>query len=149
VRGRSLADAGSEAAVIIAELEAAEALLGVADDESATTPPPEIAAATEALDAADRAADAGQSEEARRRYLDAARAFAGAGLRDAALDACFDALAVGPDDLELHVTLAELYAAAGWSEHLAAKAALVGRFLDLEPDPAVRERLTGIVEATA
>jgi tetratricopeptide (TPR) repeat protein len=146
VRRRSPADSGSEAAVVIAELEAAEAILGVTEADGADVLPAGVVAAIEALDAADRAIDEGRPVDARGLLLEAAHSFAAAGVRDAALDACFDALSVAPDDLELHLMLAETYAAAGWSEHLEAKAAIVGRYLDLEPDDAARTRLAAILE---
>ncbi len=143
VRITTVNQAGDEAAAAVAELELAETLLGVGSADDPDAVPPEVVAALEDIERAEAMTD--DREQARTTYLDAARRLAGAGLRDAALDSCFRALAIAPDDVELHLTLAEIYAKAGWSEHLDAKAEVLGRFFELGPHDEDRQRLAAIV----
>ncbi|MBF6605509.1 MAG: tetratricopeptide repeat protein [Chloroflexi bacterium] len=87
------------------------------------------------------------SMAAGRPFLDAARVHVAAGHYAAALDLCHQALAVVPADPSLHLELAEIYLARGWSGLAADKLALLGRLLDLDVDPAARARLCQVVEA--
>jgi tetratricopeptide (TPR) repeat protein len=48
------------------------------------------------------------------RVLDLAAAYRHEGRIDAALDACYLALSISPDDLDLHLALVELYDDRGW-----------------------------------
>jgi tetratricopeptide (TPR) repeat protein len=128
VRTRVIAGAGGEAVDVVAELQAAESLLGVGRADTDEIGPEEIAEALTALDDADRAVTAGDHDRALASYLAAARGLAATHLRD----------------VELHLTLAEIYARAGWSEHLDAKVRVLGRFLEVEPDEAGRARLASI-----
>jgi tetratricopeptide (TPR) repeat protein len=133
------------AAGAAAELEEAERLLGSAASGDADLLTPEVAGAVASLEAAALAIPGGDRDTARRAYLDAAKALASADLRDAALDACFCALEVAPDDLDIHLTLAEIYAHAGWHEHLTAKAEVLDRFFGLGPYEDERARLAAIL----
>ena len=149
VRMATVAEAGDDAAVAVVELEAAETALGVGSAEDPDAVPPDVTAALAAIEQAEQTAT-DDPALACRSYLDAARRLAAAELRDAALDACFRALSISPDDVELHLTLAEIYAKAGWSGHLDAKAQVLGRFLEIEPHDADRARLASIlVDANA
>ncbi len=64
---------------------------------------------------------------------------------DAAIDACYQALAVAPADPELHAVLAELYVDRGWPTLAAEKLLLLGRLVELTGDTAARARLCGVV----
>jgi hypothetical protein len=105
----------------------------------------------ESLDGAARAAegeqyrDAGDATAARAAFLDAARLLRADGSLDAAIDACYLALAVAPADAELHLALTELYLDRGWRAHAVDKLALLVRLVDLEGDRTTRERLCALV----
>jgi tetratricopeptide (TPR) repeat protein len=99
-----------------------------------------------ALGAAGEAAlDAGDSGAARDGLLAAADAYRRTGRALAAIDACYLALAVAPADVDLHLTLAELYLESGWRALAVDKLVLVGRLAELDEDPATRERVCRIV----
>jgi tetratricopeptide (TPR) repeat protein len=104
-------------------------------------PPPEPvdgnaigAAAEEALAAGDRVA-------ARDGLLAAAAAHRSVGRSVAAIDACYLALAIAPDDVDLHLLLAELYLERGWRAPAADKLVLLARLASLADDDATRERI--------
>jgi tetratricopeptide (TPR) repeat protein len=59
----------------------------------------------------------------------------------AALDACYRALEVAPDDVSIHLTLAELFLERGWRAPAADKLVLLARLGELDGDPTIRERL--------
>jgi len=99
-----------------------------------------LAAAEQALDGRDAAA-------ARRAYVTAATALGAAGLLAAALDACYIALGLGPQDPAPQLALAELYIQLGWASRAADKLVLLGRLVDLDGDTAARERLCVIADA--
>jgi tetratricopeptide (TPR) repeat protein len=84
--------------------------------------------------AADRAIASGDRVAARDALLAAAAGDAGAGLTDSALDACYRALAVAPDDPDLHLALVDLYVARGWTALAARKLALLERLVTLDGD---------------
>ncbi|HLA16318.1 MAG TPA: hypothetical protein VJZ72_05405 [Candidatus Limnocylindrales bacterium] len=148
VRIATVAEAGDDAAIAVVELEAAESLLGVGSAGGPDAESPEVTAALRAAELAEQAEliVGGDPNEARRARLEAVRALAAAELRDAALDAGFRALSTAPDDFEVHLALAEIYASAGWSEHLAAKARVLERFFEIEPHDEERARLAAIVD---
>lgn len=98
--------------------------------------------------AADAALDAGEETRARDDLLAAARAHGAAGGHDAALDACYRALAIAPDDPEIHLELVDLYLARGWRELAAEKLALLSRLVELDDDPATGERIRAIAAAS-
>ncbi len=83
------------------------------------------------LDALATAVDASVDERldggAIERVLDLAAAYRRVGRMDAALDACYLALAISPDDLGLHLALVELYDERGWTSLADEKLALLDR----------------------
>ena len=81
---------------------------------------------------AEDALDAGDREPALERLLDLAAAYQRDGHIDGALDACYLALSVGPDDTGLHLALAELYEERGWSALATEKLDLVAALADLD-----------------
>jgi tetratricopeptide (TPR) repeat protein len=81
--------------------------------------------AEDALGAEDR-------EQALERLLDLAAAYRRDGHIDGALDACYLALSLGPDDTGLHLALVELYDERGWSALAAEKLDLVAALVDLD-----------------
>ena len=94
---------------------------------------------------AERHLDAGDGVRASEAWLRAAAAHRAAGELDAALDACYLALALAPDDPGLHLTLAEIYLTRGWRTHAADKLVLLARLVDLGADPATRDQLCALV----
>ena len=60
--------------------------------------------------------------------------------RDAALDTCYLALSLAPDDVGLHLALVELYDERGWQSLAGEKLDLLDRLtgLDADPDRAAR-----------
>lgn len=97
------------------------------------------------LRAAERAADAGDANGAVTAYLGAASGLAGELRWRAALDACVQALAIAPTDGRLHLDMAELYLAAGWTDLAAEKLRLVARLAELDDDRATTDRVCTIV----
>jgi tetratricopeptide (TPR) repeat protein len=107
-------------------------------------PEPQPSGATLSAQAEDRI-DAGDPETARDRLLAAAASHRAAGAIDAALDACYQALALAPADPELHLALAELYLDRGWRGPAADKILLLGRLVDFTRDGTIRERVCTLV----
>jgi tetratricopeptide (TPR) repeat protein len=107
-------------------------------------PAPKADGATLSAQAEDRI-DAGDPETARDRLLAAAASHRAAGAIDAALDACYLALALAPADPELHLALAELYLDRGWRGPAADKILLLGRLVDFTRDGTIRERVCDLV----
>lgn len=66
---------------------------------------------------------------------------------EAALDLCYQALAIAPAATDIHLALVEAYAARGWFAPAQEKLLLLARLLDLDEDTAGRERLCAIVAA--
>jgi tetratricopeptide (TPR) repeat protein len=89
--------------------------------------------------------DGGDAPGARDLFVQAAAAQRAAGHVNAAIDACYLALAIAPGDPELHVTLAELYLERGWRGPAAEKLLLLGRLIELTGETAARERLCRLV----
>ncbi len=108
--------------------------------EGRATPDPEALAA-----AADAGLAAGDPAAARSAALAAARAYRDGGRLDAALDVCLPLLVADPGDMDVHLMLADIYAARGWRGHADDKLRLLGRLADLAGDgptaAAVRERM--------
>ena len=84
--------------------------------------------------------------------LDLASAYRRDGRADAALDTCYLALSLAPDDVGIHLALVELYDERGWQSLAGEKLDLLDRLtgLDADPDRAARvaaargrARLTG------
>lgn len=126
------------------EIAHAERLLGLGEDESLDALPPALVGAIAAFELADTATLRGEIGVASDAYLAAAEHLVEADRRDAAIDACFTALIAAPADIRLHLTLAEIYARAGWSAQLAEKRRVLTGFLALEPDEAASARLAAI-----
>jgi tetratricopeptide (TPR) repeat protein len=91
--------------------------------------------------AVEEALEAGDLDEARRRALLAAAGHRAVGQFDAAMDACYQALAILPSDPEVHLALAELYLDRGWRGPAADKLVLLGRLTHLTGDGATRARV--------
>lgn len=117
---------------------------GMLDDPGA--PDGDFAAPDGAVlaDEAEAALDAGDPAAARDGWLRAAGAHRRMGHRDAALDACYLALSLAPDDPELHLALAELYVEQGWRGHAADKLVLLARLAELNDDATTRARLCAL-----
>ncbi len=91
--------------------------------------------------AAETALDRGDQDEARRCYLEAATAQRSIGNLHAAMDACYQALAVSPAAGDVHLSLTELYLDRGWRAPAADKLVLLGRLVELAGDDLTRARL--------
>ena len=100
-----------------------------------------MSAAAVLIAAAETALDGGDTDGARRHYLEAAAAQRSIGNLHAAMDACYQALAVTPADGDVHLILTELYLDRGWRAPAAEKLVLLGRLVDLAGDDLTRARL--------
>jgi tetratricopeptide (TPR) repeat protein len=118
--------------------------LGSADAAADVPPPPRPAMLTLAVE---EALEAGDLEEARKRALVAAQAHREVGQFHAAMDACYQALAIMPADPDIHLLLAELYLDRGWRGQAADKLVLLGRLSQLTGDGATRGRLCYLAAA--
>ena len=119
------------------------------DAEADTAPsippgPPDPALLTLAVE---EALEAGDLDEARRRALVAAIGHREVGQFHAAMDACYQALAILPSDPDIHLLLAELYLDRGWRGPAADKLVLLGRLSQLTGDGATRARLCYLAAA--
>jgi tetratricopeptide (TPR) repeat protein len=131
-----------------AGLEAAAAATAAAEPETptehATTAEP-LPDGSVLMSEAEAAIDAGDVVAARRTLLAAALAFEAHGLLSAALDACYLALELAPDDAQIHLELVELYLELGWDAPAADKLALLGRLAELDGlHSSTRARLVGL-----
>ena len=97
--------------------------------------------------AVEEALEAGDLDEARRRALIAANGHRAVGQFHAAMDACYQALAILPSDPDIHLLLAELYLDRGWRGPAADKLVLLGRLSQLTGDGATRGRLCYLAAA--
>ena len=97
--------------------------------------------------AVEEALEAGDLDEARRRALIAATGHRAVGQFHAAMDACYQALAIMPSDPDIHLLLAELYLDRGWRGPAADKLVLLGRLSQLTGDGATRGRLCYLAAA--
>ena len=97
--------------------------------------------------AVEEALEAGDLDEARRRALIAASGHRAVGQFHAAMDACYQALAIMPSDPDIHLLLAELYLDRGWRGPAADKLVLLGRLSQLTGDGATRGRLCYLAAA--
>jgi tetratricopeptide (TPR) repeat protein len=113
------------------------------EQSSARRPAPDDAALV--LAQAEASLDGGDDTATRDLFVRAAIAQRTAGHTDAAIDACYLALAVAPGDPELHVVMAELYLDRGWQAAAAEKLLLLGRLVELTGDLAGRDRLCRVV----
>jgi tetratricopeptide (TPR) repeat protein len=118
----------------------------VAEAEATVEPEPE----PEPIDAiavgaaAEEALALGDNAVARDGLIAAAGAHRAAGRSVSAIDACYLALAIAPDDVDLHLLLAELYLDRGWRSLATDKLVLLGRLAGLEEDASTRERICRI-----
>jgi tetratricopeptide (TPR) repeat protein len=99
-------------------------------------------------DAAQAALASGPPEAALERLLDLAAACRRDGRLDAALDACYRAVALDPDHVDLHLGMAELYALRGWSALAAEKLDLVGHLAEIDGDEDALGRVAASRRAT-
>jgi tetratricopeptide (TPR) repeat protein len=102
-------------------------------------PEPQPVDATAIGAAAEEALAAGDHTAAREGLLAAAAAHRTAGRSVAAIDACYLALAIAPDDVDLHLLLAELYLERGWRTPAADKLVLLARLATFADDEATRD----------
>lgn len=100
-----------------------------------------MSAAAVLIATAETALDGGDTDAARRFYLEAASAQRSIGNLHAAMDACYQALAVSPADGDVHLILTELYLDRGWRVPAADKLVLLGRLVELAGDDLTRARL--------
>jgi tetratricopeptide (TPR) repeat protein len=137
-----------EAVPGLAPLTTTKASTGDAGD-GAVVEPAEPAAPDPALLtlAVEEALEAGDLEEARRCALVAAAGHRAVGQFHAAMDACYQALAILPSDPDTHLLLAELYLDRGWRGPAADKLVLLGRLAQLTGDAATRARLCYLAAA--
>jgi tetratricopeptide (TPR) repeat protein len=105
-------------------------------------PPPDPAVLSRAYEAA---IDAGNLEEARRQAVAASSAHRASGQFHAAIDACYEALAIAPADPGVHFSLALLYLDRGWRVLAAEKLLLIGRLAQMTGDSAAKARLCDLV----
>lgn len=92
------------------------------------------ATAAEFVARAEAAIERGLPEAVVAALLDLAAVHVRDGRIDAALDACYSALSFDPDDVGLHLALAELYAARGWVPLATEKLDLLDRLARLDGD---------------
>lgn len=105
-------------------------------------PPPDPIALSLAYEAA---FDAGKLDEARKQAVATASAYRTVGQFHAAVDACYEALAIAPADPGVHFALAQLYLDRGWRSLAADKLLLIGRLAQLTGDTASQARLCDLV----
>ena len=147
---RELRD-GPQDEAAVAALERAVGVLRLAAPAAPASPEPAPVSKPPREDAALVLAQAedslGKGDDAMTRdlFVRAAIAQRSAGHTDAAIDACYLALAVAPGDPELHVVMAELYLDRGWETAAAEKLLLLGRLVELTGDLAARDRLCRVV----
>ncbi len=144
------------AAVLEREGDAAAsspAAAATAHDADAEAEPPVVAEAAQPPDgavllaAAEAAVDAGDRAGARDTFLAAAAAHRAAHHFNAAIDACYLALAIVPADPDLHLALAELYLEQGWRGPAADKLVLLSQLAALTDDRATRDRVCALAAA--
>ncbi len=136
--------APEDAAARVALERALQVLDSVPSVGSQEPAPPDPALLTLAVE---EALEAGDLDEARRRALVAAIGHRAVGQLNAAMDACYQALAILPSDPDIHLLLAELYLDRGWRGPAADKLVLLGRLTQLTDDGATRARLCELAAA--
>jgi tetratricopeptide (TPR) repeat protein len=109
---------------------------------AARVPPPDPIALRRAFEAA---LDAGNLDEARKQAVATSSAHRAAGHFHAAIDACYEALAIAPADPGVHFALVMLYLDRGWRTLAADKLVLIGRLSQLTGDTASQARLCDLV----
>lgn len=138
----SLAVAASEAPEAPAGGEAAAPESSTPEAPPAPTtpipPPPDPVALRLAFEAA---IANGDLDEARRQAVATSVAHRTLGQFHAAIDACYEALAIAPADPGIHFALAQAYLERGWRSLAADKLVLIGRLAQLNGDTASLARL--------
>jgi tetratricopeptide (TPR) repeat protein len=81
-------------------------------------------------------------------YREAARVFDEGALPVAALDACREALALAPGDVDVHLRYASIYHSKGWRDIAANRLASILRLVDLSGDAEGREHICTVIAAT-
>jgi tetratricopeptide (TPR) repeat protein len=117
------------------------------EPETPAAPPPPPAPRFDAVRATadlETAVESRHAGLARAAALDAAVGHRAAGHSNAAIDACYLALASNPADPGLHLALAEIYLDRGWRSAAADKLVLLARLAELTQDPGTRQRLCAI-----
>lgn len=94
--------------------------------------------------AAEDAVARGATDEALGLHLDLAAAYWRDGRIDAALDACYLALSLDPDDVSLHLALVELYDGHGWGALATEKLDLLDRLVALDVDGEAANRVAAV-----
>jgi tetratricopeptide (TPR) repeat protein len=110
--------------------------------------PPDADAASLAV-RAEEALDAGVLAQTLEALLDLAAAYRRDGYTDGALDACYLALSIDPDDVGLHLALIELYDERGWTALAGDKVDLLAALARLDGDAAVEARIDAARAARA
>jgi len=90
---------------------------------------------------AEAALDTGDAPLALERLLDLASASRRRGQISAAIDACYLALSIDPDHLDLHLALAQLYDEQGWTSLAGDKLELLDRLAALDADAEAATRI--------
>lgn len=140
--GRELTGHGTEAPA--AGLDPSALPVSLAAAPEPTVP---ILDGDERMAKAEDAFGRGDLELARHEALVAAEAFRAQGQQAAAIDACYLALTVAPDDPALHLVLVGLYLERGWRSRAADKLLLLGRLAELDGDEGARARVCLVVAA--
>jgi tetratricopeptide (TPR) repeat protein len=112
--------------------------------DAAPIPPPDPGVLTLAVEVA---IDAGDLDRTRAQAVLAAAGHRSVGRLHAAIDACYEALAMAPADPDIHLALAELYLDRGWRALAADKLVLLGRLVQLTGDTATLARLCDLAAA--
>jgi Tetratricopeptide repeat len=81
--------------------------------------------------------------------LDLASAYRRDGRADAAIDTCYLALSLAPDDVGIHLALVELYDERGWQSLAGEKLDLLDRLTGLDADPTRAARVAAARSARA
>ncbi len=128
--------------------QAAAADAGPAEEAVAAVPRDPRLAGDALVVAAEEAIARGDDAAALDAYREAARVFDEGGLPIAALDACREALALAPGDIDVHLRYASIYRSRGWREIAADRLASILRLVDLAGDAEGRERICAVIAAT-
>ncbi|HVM30643.1 MAG TPA: hypothetical protein VM305_07760 [Candidatus Limnocylindrales bacterium] len=99
--------------------------------------------------AGDRAWHDGRRDVAVEQWLAAARAHAGEGHIDAALDLCQRALLADPGAGAIHLEMSRHYLAGGLVGHAVERLELLARLVELAPDAGLRDELARLVHESA
>ena len=121
----------------------AQGLAGLASQPAGEHPPP-LPGDVAFLAGEDRA-DAGDTDEAARLYLEAAATYLAMGAVDTAVDTCLRALARAPADLDVHLALARVQASTGHEGRAREAADLLSRLLTLRGDTPGLERVSAFL----